>query len=678
MITVSGLGSGLDIESLVTQLIDAERQAPEQRLNSRESIAQAKLSAFGVLSSSISGLQSLAAPLDTDDFWSQLSSTSTDEDAVAITTSTGASVGSYSLAVGNLASAQALASAAVADLDTTELGTGSLTIRFGNTAYDSVGDVYSGFTENLERDSITVDIDSGNNTLQGIRDAINDTNAGVSAAIVNDGSGFRLLLSSEFTGADNSLEIVAADDDGNANDTLGLSQFAFNSAGTQLQQTVAAADAAFTINGLSITSASNTVDGALQNVILDLKSTTTSPVSLSVSRDLTSMEAGINSFVNEYNKLQEAIDNIAGYDPGSQQAGILSGDFTARSISDRINGILRSSVGGSNAIQSLSELGITTQSDGLFALDNSRLQEALQNNLQDVKALFVAVGTPSDSGVTFQGNSSATATGDYAVEITQLATSGSLIGTTALPDFGAGGSVIIDSDNDGFTISVDGDTAVGVLIAQGTYTDGASLATAIETAINAAVGTQGKQVGVLFSAVTNNFEIASTSFGTQSTVEISAVDLNSSADLGLNIGIGSAGLNIAGTIGGQAAQGSGKTLTGAAGSLATGLELLIGTDTLGSAGTVSFNRGLANQLDSLLDDYLAADGLIENRTEGLRGQIEDTEDQREVLERRLEAIEIRYRNQFTGLDLLLTQLQTTSDFLTQQLANLPAANSNKS
>lgn len=451
MITATGLGSGLDIESLVTQLVAAERQRPEQRLDRNEARMQAELSAFGLLKGAVSSFQSAASSLDSSSLWGKLSASSSDESMLGVSVGTGASPGDYSVEVSQIARSHALASTAFADSDTTELGSGTLTIRFGTTDYTSGSDTYNSFSPNAERASFSIDIQSPNNTLQGIADTINEAEEGITATIVNDGSGYRLLLSSEFTGAENSLEIVATDDDGNATDASGLSQFTFSGASTQLEQTVVATDANLTINGLAISSDSNTLDDTLQGVTLDLQQLTSGPVQVSIARDLAAMQTGVKRLVDEYNTLRGTISSLAGYNPETQQGGILNGDFTTRAVSDRVDAVLRSAIGGSAELQTLSQIGIRTQSNGSLELDESVLKDALENNLQEVRALFTASGNPSDGSINYLGSSSDTASGDFAINITQLATSGLLAGAGVLPGFGAGGSLTIDNDNDEFS-----------------------------------------------------------------------------------------------------------------------------------------------------------------------------------------------------------------------------------
>ncbi|MEP5765412.1 MAG: flagellar filament capping protein FliD [Halieaceae bacterium] len=676
MITVSGLGSGLDIEGLVTQLVAAERQAPELRLNQEEAIAQARLSAFGQVKSALSSFQSSITALNGTSLYNKRDSSSSDPDAISVSAGSSAAEGSYDIQVTQLAAKHSLASGSFADLNQTAVGTGTLTIRLGTTDYNSGTDTYNSFTLNPERDVLSLDIDSSNNTLAGISDAINAADAGVRAAVVNDGSGYRLLLSSEFTGLENSLEVVVDDDDGNDTNAAGLSQLAFNASATQLEQSSAASDAALTINGLLVASADNNVSDALTGVSLDLNKLTTDPVQITVSRDLAAVEAAVNGFIAGFNEFQATLTSLAGYNPDSGQGGLLQGDFTVGAIENRIKNLLRGVPDGvSGDLQRLSQLGISTQSDGTLLLEGDALQTALEEDLDGVMALFSALGQSNNSQVSYLGSSDSTVIGEYAVVVSQAATSGSLVAAGVLPNFNGANDVYIDADNDSFGIKLDGVDLGLITLTQGRYDDGDSLAAEIQTRINSAASSQsqGVSVSVVYSAADDSLTLNSQSLGAQSGIEITSLDPNVTADLGLSVGAGTQGLDLAGTIGGLTATASGQTLVGAAGTAVEGLSLLIGAGASGSLGNVTFSRGLFNKLDGLLDQYLAGEGVLDSRSDGLQGRIEDIGEERLALDRRIEALEARYRSQFGTLDVLLTQLQSTSDYLAQQLDNLPGA-----
>ena len=185
--------------------------------------------------------------------------------------------------------------------------------------------------------------------------------------------------------------------------------------------------------------------------------------------------------------------------------------------------------------------------------------------------------------------------------------------------------------------------------------------------------------GLVSTVVFNgdHFEITSNRYGSSSTLEITAADTNSAATLGLSVAAGVAGLDVAGTIGGVAAIGSGQLLKGATGSDTEGLQLLIDGGATGDRGQLAFTRGITHQLNAMISGFLESGGVLNSRTDGIQQRVDNITDKRLELDRRMEALEIRYRAQFTALDSLLSQMRTTSDFLTQQLESLPGVRSNK-
>lgn len=676
MITVSGIGSGLDIESLVSQLVAAERTPSEGRLVRQDSRLTAELSGFGQLKSALSSFQSSVSSLDAVTAFSQRTAASTNPDVLDITASSSAASGNYSVEVSQLASAHSLASGSYASVTDT-VGTGELTFRFGTTDYtgpEPGPESYNGFAVNPDRGIATLTIDSSNNTLEGLRDAINEADFGVSATIVNDGSGYRLLLNSAQTGAENSIEISVNDTgDSNNTDANGLSALAFNASASNIEQTAAAADAVFSINGLSINSATNRVSNAIDGVDITLKSVSDgSPVTASVITDRAGVKEALNDFVDGYNQFITTTNRLTAFDAATGSAGALQGDFSVRSIVGQLRQTLASAVDGFNGpFTSISEIGFTTNADGTLSINNTLLDSALESNFDDIVGLFAAAGFPEDDGVEFVNATDDTQIGSYAVEVTQLASQGQLV-TGAI---GGGFPLTIDADNDNLTVRIDGVTSQEIALTQGVYDSGEALAAELQARINGEATIAGSSARVNVSFATDRFEITSDSFGGNSQVEILTVDTNSAGQLGLSAATGVSGQNIAGSIGGAIAIGSGQQLTGAAESSAAGLALRIQGGDLGARGAVDFSRGVAAQLNSLLESFLASDGILESRTEGINERVDDIEEAREKLERRMEVLETSLRARFTTLDTLLASLQTTSDFLTQQLASLPEPNS---
>jgi len=673
MISATGIGSGLDIQGLVDSLVAAERAGSDLALNRQSVRLQSKFSALGALKSSLSTFQgSLAGITSLNDFAAKKASSS---DSSALTVSAGSSAveSDYFVEVSQLAQSHSLASLAVADTDETAIGTGTITIRFGETDYDSGLDSYNGFVENTEISPVSVQIDSNNNTLQGIMSAINDADAGVSASIINDGSGYRLLLTSQETGLENSLQINVSDNDGNSTDLGGLSMFVFDSTATNLEQTIAAQDANLMINGLAVTSSSNSVSSALEGVSIDLKQVTTGPVKVSVDSDTESVKSSVNEFIDGYNQFIEGANVLSAYNADTQQGAPLVGDFTLRSIEGQVSSILRGAIPlQGESFSTLAEIGITTTAEGTLSLDDAKFSDALAEQPERVMQVFAAFGAPSDSSVSFLGSSKATQVGTYDVAVTSLATAGYYDSTSVLPDFGGGGTVVIDSDNDNLTLSIDGVSAPAITLSQGTYTSGDALALELQTRINSAstFSNAGVSVTVSYNTASNNMTITSDSEGSSSGVEITSIDTNTPATLGFLVGSGTAGADMTGTINGEVITGTGNILVAGNSTDAEGLRLQISGPTLGSRGNVAFTRGVASQLDRLMENLLDVEGALTDRIDTLQDRLEDVEERRAEMELRWESVRERYTSQFNALDSLLGQLQSTSVFLEQQLSSL--------
>ena len=218
----------------------------------------------------MSDFESAANKLALASTFSQFTTSSSDTTKATISATSSASPGSYQLAVTNLASAQTLASGTFS-ATTDTLGTGTLTIAIGTPSYS--GSTYSSFSQTS---SVDITIDSSNNTLAGVRDAINNAGAGVNASILKNGDNYQLLLSlCKNTGLSKSMSIsVSGDGDGQIRTMTGCRSWPFNSSDRNLTQYAAGAMQNFSINGLAVSSASNTVTDVIDGVTLNLLSAT--------------------------------------------------------------------------------------------------------------------------------------------------------------------------------------------------------------------------------------------------------------------------------------------------------------------------------------------------------------------------------------------------------------------
>jgi len=675
-ITSLGVGSGLDLGTLVSGLIAAERAPTENRLNLKQQNITTELSAFGLLRSSLSQFQSSLSGLQSSSVFNAKAITASDSEVFSTSAESFADLGSYSVEVTALAKTQSLATSAATAFSAVDdvIGSGTLTIQFGTTTTDP----YS-FTPDSGKPSQVIEVSAanGNDTVSGLRDYINNNDFGVQASIVDDGiNGYRLVMTSESTGAANSMQLtVTGDADGNNNNNSGLSQLAFNaSAQSSMLQTVAAQDAALTINGLDITRDTNSIVGAINGVTLDLlKADVGNIVKLEVKENRAEVTASITGFVDAYNELTQNIDTLTAYDPETGAGSALIGDFTVRSISSQLRSVLFGSISGLQGnIKSLVDVGITTNSNGTLDVDSAKLQDALLNYGSEVESLFSLQGKTTDPGIRYLSSTSETQPGEYGINVTQVLTQGFLNGTGPV----AGMPIVVNNGNDNrrFGMTVDGFPTGNFNFSNGTYSSEAELATMMQGRINARLSGNAT-VTVIYEATADRFVITSDSSGPSSTVEITRVDNNTFADFGLALGTGTAGTDsIEATIDGASADVNGQILTSQSGD-SKGLSVQILTGGFGDRGTVSLASGLAGTLEGLLDNFLKSDGTIASREDGLNEGLEDIEDDRIRLEDRILALEARLVRQFSALDVLIAQFNQTSSFLTQQLANLPKPNS---
>jgi len=260
------------------------------------------------------------------------------------------------------------------------------------------------FTTNADRDAVTVNLSADQMTPAGVRDAINAANKGVSASLINDGTSTRVVITNNQTGAKQSMRISVSDPDGNNTDSSGLSALAYDPAassgsGKNMTQLTAAGDAAFSIDGIALTSSSNTITNVMDGVTLNLTKTNAgSPTTLKVSQDDAAIKSTINSFITAYNALATQLNAMTKYDATTETAGILQGDSTARSIQQQLRSTLTTAF-GSGSTSRLADIGITIQTDGTLKLDETRFNTAFTNNRDAVVSLF----TKDASGTSGKG-----------------------------------------------------------------------------------------------------------------------------------------------------------------------------------------------------------------------------------------------------------------------------------
>ena len=378
-ISSAGIGSGINVESLVSSLMSVEKQ-PLTKLQSRQTSFESKISALGSLKSSISTLQTAAKALtpaigqSATAAFAGFKASLADATIATATTSSTAVAGTYSLEVTALATTQrqALGTTYTAGDPVLDFGTDStrtLTLTKGGTPVD-------------------ITLDSSQNTLSGVRDAINNAAAGVSATIVTDTSGKQNLLltaSSGGTAGAVSISGTATFIDPAAPGTPIAASSAFT-------QTQAATDAAVKIQGVSIATTGNTISNAIDGVTLDL--TKTGTTTITVARDNTDLKSKLDTFITAYNSINSSLKSLGSYNAATKTGAVLNGDSTLRSVQSQ----LRTAVGGSPdslssaTYKSLSEIGISFQTDGSLKLDGARFDKAASANFAATAAVIGAYG----------------------------------------------------------------------------------------------------------------------------------------------------------------------------------------------------------------------------------------------------------------------------------------------
>jgi len=651
-----GIGSGVLTSDLVDQLVQAERAPTEQRLTQKTEQTQSLISAYGKLRSAITELRLPMRQLSAPDNLKAFSASSSNEDISVSVDSTKASRGTYSVEVTSLAGAQALASRDVfADRDATSVGQGRLTLNVGDK-------------------TTNITIDSSNDTLQGLANAINDSDAGVSAGVIDTGDGFQLVLSADETGTANAVSISVADDSvGTGTDNLGLSRFAFNSgmdADSGLRETIAATDAVMEINGVEITRATNSFENVIDGLTFDLTATGSSVIK--VQQDLGAVADRVQGFVDKFNALQSTIDSLAGFNAEAGVGSLLTGDSTVRSIQNQLRQVLTRVVPGleNSAVRSLADVGVTTNFEtGGLEFDRVRFEEQLKANPDDVTALFAEQGRTTDSQVEFVRSGLNTEPGKYDINITRAATQGTLVAGSALAD-----GIVIDDSNDELTFKVNGETSVSVQLTQQTYGSAQELVDEIQSQLNSnnALNAAGTSVQVELDG-SGNLRFTSADYGDESAVSLESAE--NSAVFGLDSATETAGVDVAGTIGGRAAEGDGQVLfLGNGNGGASGLQVRILGDETGSRGSITFVEGVAERTVDLVSSFVGADGAIESRTESLNRDLEQIQASQARLEERIAAYRERLVSQFTAADSLISQLNSTQDYVSQQLAALAPQN----
>lgn len=383
-ISSPGLGSGLDVNTIVSQLVAIERR-PLALISEEKASLQSKLSAFGLIKSYTVNVQDAVAKLADASLWTKNKAVTT-ESSLTVSATSAAVKGDYRIGVTQLAQAQALASAPYAS-STSSVGTGTLTIELGTWAED-----LSGFTPRDGATAVEIEIEAGKDSLESVRDAINAAHAGVTASIVRDAGGARLVITSDKTGEENGFRITV-DPTGDP-DSPSLADLAYDpaSAPPMMTRTITARDAIATVNGLEVRSTTNTFDDVIEGLRFTATKELATPATVSVSLDTDAMRSAINTFLSAYNDLAKYIATQTRYDADTKTAGALQGDRATLSVLSQLRSVITAGSGASSAFRTASSLGIEIQRDGTLKLNETAFAKAMEQPAEVAKA-FAASGS---------------------------------------------------------------------------------------------------------------------------------------------------------------------------------------------------------------------------------------------------------------------------------------------
>jgi len=747
-ISFSGLGSGIDTESLISRLMDLEKR-PAINIARQQTRIKQQQAAYSTVSARLLGMQSASSNLNRLRSFDLVAAATSNADSVIVSADTGAQIGSHTITIGQLAKAQKISTGSRSS-QTEALGLSGQILVNGKAITIAASDNLQTIASNINGASIGVSASIISPTAGEFYLTLGSTNTGIQGKITVSDAGSGTVLqslglfdanppavrspigvngagSSLFTdsgtsvgtllgltspasatvqvngqnvtinlavdslsaiagkintadpGAGASVVTVTDPFSGNSRQQLqvtSLTSFADSSHilenvglvqkgyGTGRQLT-AAQDAQFTLDGLTANRANNTITDAISGVTFTLKGAAASTANITVSRDFDTIKGNIQAYVKAFNDTLDTVAAYSRYDSGSGATGVLFADGTMQSLVDGLYEQVTNNVAGlPTSMANISQAGVTLTQNGRLEVNDAALTTALNNNLDGVARLFRASGTPTDSAVQFVTSndktrpSSPLSASGYEVAVTQAAKQADILAGMAGGTLGSneiltfGGSIFGTSTTDlttGYTLN---------LQAGSTLADVASK-------IN---GDAKLGAALTASIVSGKLSIVTKQFGSNVSL---AIKSNLAAS-GSNSGIGdsivtAAGLDIGGTINGEAATGSGQFLTGSLkGGKATGLQLRVTATTAGTYGRVTLSRGVADLVRGYVSQLTDAfSGDLTTATTNMDAQIKSYDADLESLASRVKNKEQTLRLQFAAMEGSIIRIKSASAGLAQ-------------
>ncbi|MBD3169725.1 MAG: flagellar filament capping protein FliD [candidate division Zixibacteria bacterium] len=764
----TGMVSGLDTESIINAMLAYEARN-ELLINARKTEVTNKMTAWNSVSAYLLGFRNQASVLSKESAWNTKTIANSDDTVFTAEAKSNAVPGVYYVSVDSLAQQEQLASQGFDSTDSV-IGEGTIVISVGEGA------------------AKTLTIDSSNNTLEDLRDAINEADAGVSASIINDGSSanaYRLILTAEETGLENQINLeidltggttpdftsssfdtpetltwnsnatsspalgdtasYTGDENktytftiqGSGEMTVGSGDIfidwtdgtnsgtiTVSSADTEVALAGAGSDglkiklAAGTVYGgdtfqvqtfspvlqeatdskisigntsgggspIQVTSSTNTVEDVIEGVTLNLlKVSDSGPNTVTVELDKQGMTKKVQGLVDQYNQLVDYLLEVTDYDPETEQAGMLIGESGIISLQSTVHRLMTNPISGlPDGLNRLMDLGVSTQTDGKLKLDASVLHEKIEDDLQGVIDFFRTSGSSTTELIEYISSTDDTVIDGtaYSVNITQAATKGTYTGTSI--DDPAVNNLVIDDSNYKFKIRVNGVQSNDIELTRKTYTTGEELAEEMQKQINTDPElTVDVSVTWVDEGDTGYLKIESDNYGSSSKVEVLSSSSNSAVlDLGLKDGEKEDGQDVAGTINGEEAEGTGQLLRGKSDNETTEglvLKITLTEDDINETtneGSITLSRGLASHISYEINKYTDYyDGSISYRINAYEKQIEGYDKQLENLYARLEKRRESLMQEFYEMEQVLSRLQSQGNYFSSQISQLTALQS---
>lgn len=653
--SVSGLISGLQTDEIIAKMLEFGRR-PVRILEGKQAKYTAQLAAWRDVNVRLLALSMSAGALSNGFNFKDRSATSSDDTLMTATAGIDAAPGKYSVRVDRLAQAEQRLSQGYADTDKTTLGEGTITIGMG------------GVTK-------TITIDATNNTLSGLREAINRAGVGVSAGIVDFGSGtdhdYRLQLTAASTGAANAISWTADLAGGDA---------------PSWTTTTTAQDAQIRVgpdgNTTTITKSTNKIQDVYPGLTLNLKAADAGKtVNITVASNTSAVKDRVKAFVDQYNAVMGYINDQFSFNTTTNESGMLFGDYALQNVQQEMRNRVLAAVPGLPAgMSTLSQIGITTNTKDGLVLDEAALDRALSEDPNGVMRLFANTGDASDSRITYLASTNATketGAAGYTVRIDQAATQARLTAGVA-----QSGALAADE-----TLTINGvDVALKAGMTAGQVADEInrhSEKTGVTASRTGADGTgagdyltltrksYGAAPGItMVSSVSNGGAGAANTSGVGVTLATLA---NAGGESGTGAGAagqdvkGAYGVTVNGAVVWEDATGTGQTLSGKVGNAHTeGLQVRVASSATGEHGHVSLMRGVGGAFSQMLGFLTGGDGAVTTAQSTLTKQIDDLKAEIADKDDRLLKYEEKLRFQFIQLESSLGKLRSQGDYLLSQ------------